>query len=266
MTSTGTKEPHRKIGELADASGVTVRTLRYYEEVELLTPSSRTAAGHRLYGQAEVERLYRICFLRQLGMPLDGIRRSLAGEADATAQALQAHLAEVDRRLATENRLRARLARLVGTVDAGSSPTEIINVLEDMNMLDSTVNRPIATLVCNDIAAAVEHLMSVFGLGPSDVTADPDGNVVHGQVDVGSGTVWLHPESADFDLISPTTAGHSTATMVVLVDDVDAHHAHAAANGAEIRYEPLDQPYGYREYSARDSEGHLWSFMKPLDS
>ena len=31
-----------------------------------------------------------------------------------------------------------------------------------------------------------------------------------------------------------------------------------------IMYEPVDQPYGYREYSAVDPEGHLWSFMKPL--
>jgi len=30
-------------------------------------------------------------------------------------------------------------------------------------------------------------------------------------------------------------------------------------------YEPIDQPYGYLEYSARDLEGHLWSFMAPLD-
>lgn len=265
MTSTATQEPQHKIGELADASGVTVRTLRYYEEIGLLTPSSRTAAGHRLYGQEAVERLYRICFLRQLGMPLDGVRRSLAGEVGATAEALHAHLAEVDRRLATENRLRARLARLVGTVDAGSSPTEIINVLEDMNMLNSTVNRPIATLVCVDIPRAVEFLTTVFGLGPGDTTTIPDGTVVHGEVEVGSGTVWLHPESPDFDLAAPSTHGHATATMVVLVDDVDAHHAHAASMGAQVRYPPIDQPYGYREYGVVDTEGHLWSFMKPLD-
>jgi DNA-binding transcriptional MerR regulator len=34
---------------------------------------------------------------------------------------------------------------------------------------------------------------------------------------------------------------------------------------ARSDYESVDQPYGYREYSARDSEGGLWSFMKPLD-
>lgn len=39
-----------------------------------------------------------------------------------------------------------------------------------------------------------------------------------------------------------------------------------AERGGEIVYEPVDQPYGYREYSARDHEGGLWSFMKPLDT
>ena len=51
----------------------------------------------------------------------------------------------------------------------------------------------------------------------------------------------------------------------VLVDDVDAHHERSVSHGAEIVYAPVDQPYGYREYSARDRDGHLWSFMKALD-
>jgi uncharacterized glyoxalase superfamily protein PhnB len=66
-------------------------------------------------------------------------------------------------------------------------------------------------------------------------------------------------------LASPQRVGRATATTAVIVDDVDAHFRHAAAEGAEIVYEPVDQPYGYREYSARDPEGGLWSFMKPLD-
>jgi uncharacterized glyoxalase superfamily protein PhnB len=53
--------------------------------------------------------------------------------------------------------------------------------------------------------------------------------------------------------------------VAVMVDDVDAHFRHACEHGATIDYEPVDQPYGYREYSARDGEGALWSFMKPLD-
>ena len=77
--------------------------------------------------------------------------------------------------------------------------------------------------------------------------------------------MWLHRESEAFALSSPRTVGAATATMAVIVDDVDAHFRHASESGAHIEYGPVDQPYGYREYSARDSEGGLWSFMKPLD-
>jgi len=38
-----------------------------------------------------------------------------------------------------------------------------------------------------------------------------------------------------------------------------------ASAGAEIAYPPINQPYGYREYSARDLEGHFWSFQQPLE-
>ena len=50
-----------RIGELARHAGVTVRTLRHYDELGLLTPSERSGGGHRLYGAADVERLYRLC-------------------------------------------------------------------------------------------------------------------------------------------------------------------------------------------------------------
>src|ERR1700675_2476466 len=110
---------------------------------------------------------------------------------------------------------------------------------------------------------AGRHLR-VFGLGPGELTRY-EGKVVHGEIQAGDGVVWLHPEAPEFRLASPKTLGAATATMAVMVDDVDAHFRHALEQGAAIDYEPVDQPYGYREYSARDSEGGLWSFMKPLD-
>ncbi|MEM9037098.1 MAG: MerR family transcriptional regulator [Actinomycetota bacterium] len=257
--------PLTRIGELADATGVTVRTLRYYEEIGLLTPAGRTDAGHRLYGAAEVERLYRICLLRQLGLPLDGVRASLEDDGVGLGDVITDHLRTLDARLAAENRLRARLARLVGALSVDPQPTdELIDVLEDMHMLDTNLDRPIASLVYADLDAAYEFLTTAFGLGPGELFRDGDGNVVHGEIDVGGGTIWLHPESARWGLASPATLGGSASSMVVLVDDVDAHHAHAASSGAEIRYAPVDQDYGYREYGVVDSEGHLWSFMKAL--
>jgi len=53
--------------------------------------------------------------------------------------------------------------------------------------------------------------------------------------------------------------------MAVLVDDVDRHAERVRGAGATIVGEPVDQDYGYREYSALDCEGGLWSFMQPLE-
>lgn len=257
----------RKIGELAEAAGVTIRTLHYYEEIDLLVASNRTAAGHRLYSDDDVERLYRICLLRRLGLPLADVARALDDPAWNLRSAMAAHLSELERRIDAEGRLRGRLARLVAAAaDPGNEPigSDLLEVLEEMTMLDTIVQRRISTLVYEDLEAAHDYLIRVFGLGPGELTRDGDGNVVHGEIEAGDGLLWLHPEAAHLGLQSPKTLGGSTATMVIMVDDVDAHYRHAVSEGAKIRYEPVDQPYGYREYGAHDLEGGLWSFMKAL--
>ena len=131
-------------------------------------------------------------------------------------------------------------------------------------MLDNAIHRRISILVYADMEAAFDYLVRVFRLGPGKLTRDGDGRVVHGEIHAGDGVVWLHPESEKWKLASPRTVGAATGMTVVMVDDVDAHFRHAKAQGAAIDYEPVDQPYGYREYSARDSEGGMWSFMKEL--
>jgi MerR family transcriptional regulator, thiopeptide resistance regulator len=61
------------IGEVARLAGVTVRTLRHYDEIGLLSPSARTASGYRRYKYGDLERLQRIVAYRQLGFGLDEI-------------------------------------------------------------------------------------------------------------------------------------------------------------------------------------------------
>ena len=253
----------RKVGELAAATGLTVRTLHYYEQIGLLPASGRSAGGHRLYSADDVSRLYRIRLLRRLGFPLTEIATSLDDPAWNLRAALGRHLAELDARLAAGHDLRRRVAGLLGGADDDSEPA-LLGVLEGMAMLDTTVQQGISVVVYADLEAAYRHLVDVFGLGPGSLTRDPDGAPVHGEVQAGNGVIWLHPESAEFGLASPRSVGAATASVVVLVDDVDAHHRYAAARGAEVVYEPVDQPYGFREYSARDPEGGLWSFMKEL--
>jgi MerR family transcriptional regulator, thiopeptide resistance regulator len=269
--ATETRSDHngmgRRIGDLAAASGLTVRTLHYYEEIGLLVPAARSEAGHRLYADADVERLYRIRLLRRLGLPLGDIGRALDDPAWNLRAAMAAQLHDLDRRIEATSRLRGRIAHLLPSIGTSDEPMsdELLEVLEQMTTLDPTVERRISILVYADLDTAYDYLVRVFRLGPGELTHNEANDAVHGELQAGDGVVWLHPEAPDFGLSSPRSLGGTTATMAVIVDDVDAHFRHASEQGAPIEYEPTDMPYGYREYSARDSEGHLWSFMKPLD-
>ncbi|TWP53351.1 MerR family transcriptional regulator [Lentzea tibetensis] len=250
-----------KVGELAHSSGLTVRTLRYYDQIGLLTPS-RSTGGHRLYDEADVQRLYRICLLRRIGLHLDDIASALDDPGWDLEHALRRHLDLVDHRLAVSGQLRKRLAAMLAAFPPKTS--DVLETMEEMVMLDTAVQRRISILVYEDIAAAHAHLVGVFGLGEGRLDF-ADGVCVHGEVQAGDGVIWLHRVSPEFGLASPKTLGASTATTAVMVEDVDAHHARAVERGADVVYPPVDQPYGFREYSARDPEGGLWSFMSPLD-
>ena len=72
----------RPVGEVGRLSGVTVRTLHHYDEIGLLRPSARTAAGYRSYDDADLDRLQRILGYRELGFGLDEIAALLDGDDD----------------------------------------------------------------------------------------------------------------------------------------------------------------------------------------
>lgn len=122
------------MGELADQAGLTVRALHHFDQIGLLRPTERSAAGHRLYTAEDVRRLYRIVALRQLGMGLAEIATSLDGDAGDLAAALRAQLAQVDDQIEACRRLRDRLRSLVRSVDAAGQPPveELFEAMEAM--------------------------------------------------------------------------------------------------------------------------------------
>lgn len=73
------------IGALAEASGVTVRTLRYYEELDLITPSRRSQGRYRLYNGRALHRIHAILALQELNYSLEEIQ-GLLGPASTLAQ------------------------------------------------------------------------------------------------------------------------------------------------------------------------------------
>ena len=121
----------------------------------------------------------------------------------------------------------------------------------------------IPVLIYEDIEAAHDHLVRVFGFTSDGIERSPDGTVVHGEVRLGEARVWLHRVTGD--LASPRTLTQLNGGLVVHVGDVDAHFARARDCGAIIDSEPEDQPYGQREYGARDLEGHHWWFATPTE-
>lgn len=68
-----------KVGDLAKLTGITVRTLRFYDQIGLFSPSAQTESGHRLYSETDLSRLHQILSLKELGLSLEEIKSALAG-------------------------------------------------------------------------------------------------------------------------------------------------------------------------------------------
>jgi DNA-binding transcriptional MerR regulator len=100
-----------RVADVARLSGVSIRTLHHYDAIGLLVPTGRTEAGYRLYADADLLRLQQILIQRELGLPLEAIRRSLDDPRFDRRQAL------VEQRRQLEAKGRA-LAEMLRAVDA----------------------------------------------------------------------------------------------------------------------------------------------------
>jgi uncharacterized glyoxalase superfamily protein PhnB len=99
-----------------------------------------------------------------------------------------------------------------------------------------------------DPDAAAEWLSRAFGFKTRAIHRDEHDVIRHAEMSLGAGTIM-------FGQGDPGSHG-----IYVAVEDADAHYKRAMEAGAEITREIEDTPYGSREYSARDPEGHSWSF------
>ena len=100
----------------------------------------------------------------------------------------------------------------------------------------------------DDPDAALAWLARAFGFKEHVVYRGDEGSVQHAEIELGPGIVMFGPGD-------PAYQG-----VYVAVEDADAHYERAKAAGAEIVREIEDTDYGSREYTARDLEGHVWSF------
>ena len=130
--------PGMAIGKLAAVAATKVQTIRYYEEIGLVRPFSRTEGGHRIYGPEDVKRLKFIRHGRELGFGIDEIRQLLvlADDPETSCSAADAiartQLEQVEIRLEKLKVLRKELLRMVGECGHGRvSHCRVIEVLSD---------------------------------------------------------------------------------------------------------------------------------------
>lgn len=111
--------------------------------------------------------------------------------------------------------------------------------------------------------AAIEWLEKVFSFERHAVYEGPNGTIAHAELTLGNGMIMLGSGKDDEygrGFKSPEELGGiETRSLYIVVPDADAAHARAVAAGATIIRPLQDTPYGSREFSVKDPEGHSWS-------
>jgi Predicted transcriptional regulators len=112
------------ISQLSKLAGVSSRTLRFYDETGLLPPKRIGSNGYRIYGQGEVDLLQQILFFRELGVPLDEIKKIVKSEDYNGTSALEKHLSELKER-------RERIETLIQNVEKTIAASKGESVMSD---------------------------------------------------------------------------------------------------------------------------------------
>ncbi|GAA4892902.1 DNA-binding transcriptional MerR regulator [Stackebrandtia albiflava] len=175
-----------KVGDVAAATGLTVRTLHHYDRLGLVVPRRRADTGHRVYSAADIERIYRIQALRGLGFTLRDVRGLLAGRADRSlGELVAAQLAQVREEIAARRVLAERLERLGDGLHRDRAPdrADLLSVIASTAMLNPELR--------HDYSAQADRYDSTRGASPSildplrELLADAPGRELW---DVGGGT------------------------------------------------------------------------------
>ncbi|NBD27479.1 MerR family transcriptional regulator [Paenibacillus glycinis] len=110
-----------KVGELAKLTGLTVRTLRFYDGIGLFSPSAFSDAGHRQYDEADITRLHQILALKELNLSLDEVRAVLAGGMYTPAEIVSQQMARVKETIRIQQKLLGELEHVTSLMQAKES-------------------------------------------------------------------------------------------------------------------------------------------------
>ncbi|RED64698.1 MerR family transcriptional regulator [Cohnella lupini] len=110
-----------KVGELAKLTGLTIRTLRYYDQIRLFSPSGFSDSGHRLYNEADISRLHQILALKELNLTLEEIASVLLGESYSPIEVVSEQIKRIQENIRIEQKLLGELEYVLGLMNARES-------------------------------------------------------------------------------------------------------------------------------------------------
>ncbi|WP_245596730.1 MerR family transcriptional regulator [Shimazuella kribbensis] len=125
-----------KVGELAKLTGLTVRTLHHYDQIELFSPSQYSHTGHRLYTKTDIVKLQQIMSLKQLGFSLEEMKESMENPNFNPIEVVKIQLENVKERIRLQEDLRNRLEGVYELLHTQQEvkTEELIKLIEVINM------------------------------------------------------------------------------------------------------------------------------------
>lgn len=119
-------------------------------------------------------------------------------------------------------------------------------------------------LSVRDAAAAIDWYVAVLRAVETVRYTGDDGRVGHAELQIGGATLYVSDEYLDYGAASPEHLGGTAVALNLVVADVDAVFAAAAAAGATVQREPADQAYGERSCAVVDPWGHRWMIQTTI--
>ncbi|WP_449601202.1 MerR family transcriptional regulator [Paenibacillus sp. Marseille-Q9583] len=125
-----------KVGELAKLTGLTIRTLRFYDQIGLFSPSGQTESGHRLYNESDLSRLQQILSLKELGLSLEEIKTALTSGQISPFEIVDLQINQIKEQIKLQQKLLEQLRHVSKLMQGKSELTveDFTNLLQAMKM------------------------------------------------------------------------------------------------------------------------------------
>lgn len=234
----------KTVKEVSEITGVSIRTLRYYDEIGLLKPTQLTDAGYRLYDNKALEKLQEIMFYRELDIPLNDIKVILGNPTYDKKQAL----------LAQKALLEQKRNRLNGIIELISDVVKGVNTMS------------FEAFSRGEVEAIVEHTLANMSPEAKQVEIEKFGNEENYRAHLIKG---FENEQAVNDLLK-WYGSKEKVLEAVLESDGDENHQKEQQNRNELIYQKFVKAKEQGEYTLAEEAvkelAELYKEMFKLDN